>query len=89
MAFDGETVMEGGRLVLEGLPYEDGRAVRVHVSPVEETSEDRKPPGELSPEEWVARMRRVAKEIHALHPDSPVLTDYEMSRESVYEEEGI
>jgi hypothetical protein len=57
--------------------------------PVDEFSVDHRPPGELSPEEWVARMRHVAEEIHVRHPNTPVLTDYEMSRESIYEERGL
>lgn len=87
MSFDGQAVVEGGRVVLEGLPYEDGRAVRFEVTPVDEQEADRRPPSELTSEEWIARMQRVAKEIHALHPNSPILTDYEVSRDSIYEDE--
>lgn len=74
-------------MVLEGLPFEDGRTVHYEIAAVDEADVNRRPPSELTAEEWIARMRRVAKEIHALHPNSPILTDYEMSRESIYEDE--
>ena len=74
-------------MVLEGVPYEEGQAVRVEVTPLRESEVDRRPPSELNSEEWIARMRRVAKEIHALHPNSPLLTDHEVSRDSIYEDE--
>lgn len=89
MGYDARAVVEDGRVVLEGLPYADGCAVDIQVTPANAPSPDLRPPSELSAEEWIERMHRVAREIHARHPDAPVLTDYEMSRESIYEDRGL
>lgn len=88
MGFDGEAVVRDGRVVVESVPFEDGRAVRVAVTPLDEPEIDRCPPQDLPPGEWLARVLRVAKEMGERHPHGPILTDYEMSREAIYADEG-
>ena len=79
-------VGEGGRLTLEGLPYEQGSPVQVHVTPVP-TPSSAPALSQKTPEEQIEALHRIAMEIHAIKPDAPILTDYEMSRESIYEDE--
>lgn len=88
MAYDGAAVVRNGRVVVEGVPFEDGRAVRVAVTPLDEEPVDLRPPQELPPGEWIARVMRVAKEMGERHPHGPILTDYDMSREAIYADEG-
>ena len=86
-AFDVQGIVgEGGRLTLEGLPYEQGSPVQVHVTRVI-TAPSAPVSPERTPEEQIEALHRIAMEIHAIKPDAPILTDYEMSRESIYEDE--
>lgn len=83
MGFDGRSVVEeGGRVTVTGVPFEPGREVSVRVEPREEWVP-------ASGAEVVADLDRLARGLKERHPDMPVLSDEAMSRESIYEDDGL
>ena len=82
MAFDGEAVVKGGRLVLEGLPYEDGRTIRFHLEVPEDVNATRAA-------QAVDVLDELAEYLHRKYPDAPFLSDEAISRESIYKECGL
>ena len=88
MGFDAQAVVEeGGRVTIIGVPYEVGRRVGVQVSLAHGT-EDAQEPSELPAEKWIEAFHKSLGEIHARHPNTPVLTEDAMSRDSIYADQG-
>jgi hypothetical protein len=50
------------------------------------TAQSRRP-NELTPEEWIIRFKEWSES--PAHANLPVLSDYAMSRESIYEDRGL
>lgn len=83
MAFEGPSVVEeGGTVTVTGTPYEPGRKVDVSVRPREEWVQA--PAAEV-----VADLRAMARWLKEKYPDTPPLSDEAMSRESMYEDDGL
>ena len=82
MAFDGRSVVDEGRRVTVTVPYEPGSEVDVRVEP-------RSVAAAQSAAEVVADLRRLARWLKEKYPNTPPLSDGAMSRESIYEDDGL
>ena len=82
MAFDGRSVVDEGRQVTVTVPYEPGSDVDVRVEPHTE-------PVRQSAAEIVAGLRELARWLKEKYPDAPLLSDEDISRESIYADAGL
>ena len=82
MAFDGRSVVEEGGRVTVTVPYEPGSEVDVRVEPHATV-------GRQSGAEVLAWLDEMAQWLHAKYPNAPLLSDEDISRESIYEADGL